>query len=478
MSRRCWNGRPFSCGLLALLTLLGLLSSIHSDRAGTRVEAVEPPRALSTAPSSTRQPQPTAPNPNDPGRTAVRLVASAPAGSNQTDWRMWRGPSANGIAAEGPEPPISWSETKNVIWKTPVPGRGHSSPILFGSQLFITTADDRQQVQSVLAFHRQTGQLLWQTSVSQGGFSAQIHPHNTHASPTVAVDGERLFVTFFHHESIQLSALSLDGKLLWQRTVGPFQPQRYRYGYAPSPTIYQDLVIVAADFDGPSHLTAFDRKTGNPRWKTDRPSLVSYSSPIVARVAGRDQLLLSGGELVASYAPLTGKLLWSTPATTMATCGTMVWDGDLVFASGGFPKSETVAIRADGSGQIVWRNNQKCYEQSMLATNGFVYAVTDNGIAYCWEAQTGKERWQARLPGGAISASPIIAAGKIYATNERSTTYVFRAQPTQFELLATNPLEQEMFASATISSGQIFMRVASRQPERQETLYCLGLVRE
>ena len=156
----------------------------------------------------------------------------------------------------------------------------------------------------------------------------------------------------------------------------------------------------------------------------------------------------------------------------------MVWDGDLVFASGGFPKSETVAIRADGSGQIVWRNNQKCYEQSMLATNGFVYAVTDNGIAYCWEAKTGKERWQARLPGGAISASPILAAGKIYATNERSTTYVFRAQPTQFELLATNPLEQEMFASATISSGQIFMRVASRQPERQETLYCLGLVRE
>lgn len=411
---------------------------------------------------------------SEAGSSLAETSSAKAAGSGSSDWRMWRGPLSNGTAAGGPEPPIHWSDTQNILWKTPIPGRGHSSPILFGNQIFLTTADDRAQVQAVLALNRQNGELLWKTPVSQGGFPQRIHPHNTHASPTVAVDGQRVFVSFYHHDAIHLSALSLDGKVIWQRLVSSFKPQRYQYGYAPSPTLYEDLVIVVGDFDGPSFLAAFDRQTGQPRWKTERPSMVSYSSPIVTRIAGRDQLLLSGGEMVASYAPQTGKLLWSTPATTMATCGTMVWDGDLVFASGGFPKSETVGIRADGSGQILWRNNQKCYEQSMLAADGYVYAVTDNGVAYCWEGKTGKEMWQNRLPGGAISASPTLAAGKVYATNERGTTYVFRAQPTSFELLATNQLGTETFASATISVGRVYLRVAHRGEERQEFLYCLG----
>ena len=158
----------------------------------------------------------------------------------------------------------------------------------------------------------------------------------------------------------------------------------------------------------------------------------------------------------------------------MATCGTMVWDGDLVFASGGYPKSETVCLRAS-DGRLVWRNDQKCYEQSMLAVDGYVYAVTDRGIAYCWRATDGREMWSSRLQGGAVSSSPILANGNIYFGNERGTFYVFKAQPTSFELVARNQLGQEAFATPTICDSRIYIRAAANSGSgRQETLYCIG----
>jgi len=398
--------------------------------------------------------------------------ASSPAASSASDWLMWRGPNLNGVAAAGQSPPTRWSETENVVWKTPVPGRGHASPTVVGNQVVLATADDQRQAQAVLAFDRQTGRQLWNTVVSTGNFPGRIHAKNTHASPTVASDGERLFVAFYRNDSIELTALSLDGKQLWQKPVGRFLPKQYEYGYAPSPTIYQGLVIVAADYEGGGHLTAFDCQTGAKKWQTPRPNKLSFSSPIVARVAGRDQLLISGCEVVASYDPNTGKPLWSTPGTTMATCGTMVWDGDLVFASGGYPKSETICVRADGSGRVVWRNNQKCYEQSMLAHEGYIYAVNDGGIAICWRASDGQQMWQSRLDGGAVSSSPILAGGHVYVANERGTMYVFRADPKSFQLVGQNQLGREAFATPAICGNQIFMRVAGAG--RQEVLYCLS----
>lgn len=152
----------------------------------------------------------------------------------------------------------------------------------------------------------------------------------------------------------------------------------------------------------------------------------------------------------------------------------MVWDGDLVFASGGYPKAETVCLKA-GSGQLVWRNDQKCYEQSMLAFDGYLYAVTDRGIAYCWRANDGTEMWTSRLAGGPVSASPILANGNIYLANEAGTVYVFKAQPTRFELVSRNQLGDEAFASPTICDSRIYMRTASSAGgKRQETLYCIG----
>ncbi len=397
----------------------------------------------------------------------------APTAMQSSDWRWWRGPNSNGKAAEGQSPPVSWSDTENVAWKIPVPGRGHSSPTIVGNKIFLTTADERSQIQSVVCFERDSGKQLWQTEVNRGGFPAKIHNKNTHATPTVASDGERLYVSFNNHDAVQVTALDLDGKQLWQQVAGPYMPRQYKYGYGPSPLLYKSLVIIASDFDGDSFLTALNSRSGKVEWKTPRLPKLSWSSPIVAHVAGREQLLISGQEMVASYDPNNGRQMWSCKATTSATCGTMVWDGDLVFASGGYPTAGTFAIRADGSGRIVWQNNQKCYEQSMLAHEGFVYGVTDRGVAYCWKADDGTERWTARL-GGPVSASPILAGGNIYLSNERGMTFVFEANPDKFVEVGRNQLGQEAFASPTICDGRVFLRVSQGGGGgRQEMLYCL-----
>ncbi|MCA9168100.1 MAG: PQQ-binding-like beta-propeller repeat protein, partial [Planctomycetales bacterium] len=374
------------------------------------------------------------------------------------DWPWWRGPLRNGIAVPQ-QPPVEFGPQQAVKWRSKVPGRGHSSPIVVGKQVFLATADEGRQVQSVLAFDRSTGRQLWQKEVSRGGFPEKNHPKNTEASSTLACDGERLFATFFHHKTVELVALTLDGNIAWRKTAGAYNPRKYEYGYAPSPLLYRGTVIVTAEYDGDSFIAAFQRDSGEEVWRIKRPNNITFSSPVVATVSGKDQMFISGAEKVVSYDPATGRQLWSVDGTTFATCGTMIWDGDIVIASGGYPKAETIAIRADGSGTIVWRNNQKCYEQSMIVVNGYIYALTDNGILFCWRSNDGKQMWRTRLK-GPVSASPVLADNAIYWANELGTLYVFRPNPEKFELLAENQIGDSSFASPAIVDGQIFLRVA------------------
>ncbi|MFN0018516.1 MAG: PQQ-binding-like beta-propeller repeat protein [Pirellulaceae bacterium] len=399
-------------------------------------------------------------------------IADFPKLNAETDWPWWRGPSRDGHAPKSAKPPTRWSETENVVWKSPLPGRGHSSPIIVGDRIFLTTADDGKQEQSVLALSRKTGKQIWAKKINQGGLP-KLHPKNTHGTPSIACDGERLFVVFCHHETVQATVFDLEGKQVWQRTISPFNPRRYEYGYAPSPLIYRGTVIFAAEYDGDSSLAAFDRESGKEIWRTPRPGNISYSSPVVAHLAGRDQLLMSGADQICSYDPNGGKLLWSVPGTTAATCGSIVWDGDIVFASGGYPKAETLAIKADGSGEVLWRNNKKCYEQSMLATGGHLYALTDDGILYCFRGSDGEEKWKERLR-GPVSASPVLAGGNIYWANELGTHYVFQPNPDKFELVHQNQLLDDSFSSPAVSGNQLFLRVAKRGGKRQEFLYCLS----
>jgi outer membrane protein assembly factor BamB len=388
------------------------------------------------------------------------------------DWTQWRGPSHNNEAEPGQNVPAEWNESKNVVWRADVPGRGHASPTITGNLVVLSTADDARQTQGVVAFDRQTGKQLWITPISQGGFPT-LHPKNTHASPTVATDGTQLFATFCHHEKVEAVALDLKGKIVWRKDVGGFRPKQYEYGYAASPTIYRDTLIVSADCDTVAWVKALKLADGKTAWEQQRPRMLNWSSPIVANIAGREQLLLSGLEKIASYDPATGKPLWETKCLTMATCGTCIWEGDLIFASGGYPDSQTVAVKADGSG-IAWSNQVKCYEQSMLVHNGFLFAFSDSGVLYCWEAKTGKEMWKQRLR-GPVSSSPLLVGDTIFATNESGTTWAFRASGKQYEPLAQNQLGDSGFASMAAVDGQLFIRTAKGDGvARKESLYCIG----
>lgn len=388
------------------------------------------------------------------------------------DWKQWRGPLGNNTAEPGQDFVLEWSDTRNVIWKTPVPGRGHSSPIVFGDLVVICSADESSQTQAVIAFDRGTGKRAWLTPISQGGFPT-LHPKNTHASSTAATDGQRIYAAFNHHEKIEVVALDLQGKVLWRADAGRFRPQAYEYGYASSPTIYNETLIVSADCDTGAWLRAFRLSDGRQAWSQERPLSLNWGSPIVARFGNREQLLLSGTSMIAAYNPLNGTPLWSTPCLTMATCGTCIWNEDTVFASGGYPDSETAAVRADGSG-VAWKNKVKCYEQSMLITGGHVYAFSDQGVFYCWNAKTGEERWKQRLR-GPVSTSPVLIGDVILATSEAGMTWAIRANPEKYELIAQNQLGDSGFASMAATGGRLYIRTAKGDgPAREETLYCIG----
>ncbi len=392
--------------------------------------------------------------------------------SPESGWWTWRGPNGNNVAASGSTAPTKYSSDR-IAWASPVPGRGHSSPIVTQKHIFLTTADTSKETQSVLAYDRRDGKPLWAQVVHRGGLPQENHRKNTEASPTVAFDGQRVIAAFYNSSAIQLTALSPEGEQLWQTSVGRYDPRAYQYGYAASPAIDRDRVIVAADFDGESFLAAHDCRTGENIWKVSRANATSFSSPIVAQVGGRDQILLSGGNMLAGYDPADGKLLWSSPVTTMATCGTVVWDGDLVFASGGYPKSETACVRGDGSGRVVWTNQQKCYEQSLLAHAGYVYAVTDAGIAHCWRATDGETMWRERL-GGLYSSSPVLVGDVIHVFNEQAEGFAFRATPDKYENVGGGKVGDEAFATPSVVGDTMYLRVARNQAaRRQEYLVAL-----
>jgi len=400
--------------------------------------------------------------------SVVALTHIAAAQDSQ-DWKNWRGPNANGVA-DGQNPPIQWSAEKNVIWATPVPGKGHASPTVVGDKILLATADQSRQTQSVLAFKRSSGEKLWETQVHAGFLGPPVHPKNTYASQTVVSDGTHAFVVFSHGGQIWVTALTLDGEKVWQKQVATYTSNR-PFGFGTSPTFQDGKLFVTCVSNGDSFVLALNPANGDEIFRIDQPKVTSYSVPVIATVAGRRQLLMSGGQQVAGYDPETGAQLWKAPAQWVTSCGTMVWDGDLVFASGGFPAQQTLAVRADGSGQVVWQNPIKVYEQSMIVVDGYLYGQAEKGIVYCWRCSDGKEMWKSRTQ-GPESASPVLAGGHLYFTNELGTTFVIEPNPKEFKLVATNQLGSSSFASMTMLDNRIYTRVADNN--QQEWLCCLG----
>lgn len=402
--------------------------------------------------------------------TGAASSQSTPIAFEKTDWPWWRGPQRNGIADADQNPPLSWSKTENILWQADVPGRGHGSPTVVGQQLFLATADEEQEIQSVLCFDRGTGKPLWKSDVHRGGF-VKCNKKASHASSSVACDGERLFINFLNDKAVYTTALDRNGKQLWQTKICDYVLHQ---GYGSSPAIYQSLVIVSADNKAGGAIAGLDRETGKVAWRIDRPKKPNYPSPIVLHIDGRDQLLMTGCDLVSSFDPLTGKKLWETDGATTECVTSTVTDGQLIYTSGGYPKNHMSALRADGSGKLAWENNVRVYVPSMLIHQEHLFAVTDAGVATCFASASGEEVWKGRL-GGTFSASPVLVGDKIYATNEEGATFIYKADTEKFELLAKNQLGNEVLATPVICGDRIYMRVAHRNGDnREEMLYCIG----
>lgn len=409
---------------------------------------------------------------------AVTLASQLPAAEpgkiavGAADWPWWRGPTRDGVAAPDQKVPLEWAKDKNVLWEAAIPGRGHGSMSIVGDCVFLATADPDAEVQSVLCLDRKTGKQLWQTEVHKGNFAKGGNGKSTHASSTPACDGEKVYTNFLNGGAIHATALDLTGKKVWQTKVTDYVLHQ---GFGSSPTVFGPLLLVTADNKGTGLLAGLDRATGKVVWSRKRPQAPNYASPIIVKVGDKEQLVLTGCDLVTSLDPLTGKENWEVKGSTTECVTSTVTDGKHVFVSGGYPKNHVAAFKLDGTG-LAWENKWRVYVPSMLVRDGHLYAVTDDGNPMCWKSDTGAEMWKGKERlAGTFTASPVMVGDHIFATNEAGRTFVFKATPKEFETVSENRLGDEAFATPAVCGGHIFMRVAVKDKgRREERVYCIG----
>ena len=391
------------------------------------------------------------------GDPAVCMVADEGEGAKY--WPRWRGPSGQGLAA-GSGYPDTWSSTQNVLWKTPVPGSGNSSPIVWGDRVFVTTAYEGGRRVSVLAYRRSDGRLLWETAAPEGRTDRGAHYKNGHASATPSTDGERIYVSFGPRG---LFALDFSGKILWQRDLGPIQAY---HGAAGSPLLYKNRIILYQDQYRDSFIAAFDTRTGQQIWRTPRDANTGWGTPIAIRVAGHDEVIVSSQQQVQAYDPDRGRELWRCRGTTYEVIPTPVVGYGMVFCSSG-RAGPTLAITPGGSGDVsrthvVWRSPRGSpFVPSPILYGEQLYMVNDMAsIVTSLEARTGEAVWQGRLGVAqreGFSASPVAVDGKVFFTNDEGDTFVLRAGRT-FELLHVNHLGERTLASPALVDGRWYIR--------------------
>ena len=402
------------------------------------------------------------------------LVLLLPVSAAAEEWPAWRGPRGDGTSSER-NLPVRWSATENVAWKTPIPGIGHSSPIVWGEHIFVTTCLLQEQQRLLLALDRRSGQVLWQRVVVTAPLERK-HRLNSFASATPATDGKYVYVTFLQYPELQVACYDYDGNLVWKRSPGKFFSM---HGFCSSPILYKDMVIVNGDQDAQAYLVALDKHTGSERWRTDRPNRTrSYCAPIIVEAAGKNQLVLSGSKCVASYDPDTGKQHWLIDGPTEQYVASLVYTEGVLFLTCGYPDFHNMGIRPDGSGNVtqthvLWHEKKvparkASYVPSPIAVGPHFFMISDLGYVRCFEAKTGKSLWMEKL-GQHHSASPVAADGLLYLPADDGTTYVLKAGSV-FEVVSRNELGEECYGSPAISRGQIFLRTLHH-------LYCIGTPR-
>jgi outer membrane protein assembly factor BamB len=384
-------------------------------------------------------------------------------------WVGWRGPGRNGVSTEGAGP-LRWSATQGVVWKTPLPGQGIASPIVWGDWVYVTTAEGAKQSElHVLAVDRRNGRVAWDRRL-WGTAPTLFHATKSGmASPTPTTDGEFIY-TFFGTGDV--FCLDLQGNLRWQRSLadeyGAFEN---RFGHTSSPLLDGDQLFIQCDHYGKSYLIALDKKSGSNLWRVDRPgSWHSWSSPQMITANGRRELLVCSSESIDAFDAATGESLWTVKGLQRECIPTAVVGLDRVFAVSG-PKGKTFCIRPGGQGDIteshvdwiVARGGP--FVPSPILVGDQLYLVDDQGIATCLDAKTGKRVWQKRIP-GEYTVSPVAAGDRIYFVNDAGETTVVRAFTRSFEELSHNPLGEPVYASPALSGGRLFLRAASH-------LYCV-----
>jgi outer membrane protein assembly factor BamB len=404
---------------------------------------------------------------------AVSLLAVA-SPARAEDWPGWRGPRGDGTSAEK-QVPVQWDATKGegVAWSAEIPGEGHSSPIVLGKRVFVTSAMPAREERLLLCLDRDSGKELWRRTVLTSPLERK-HRENSYASSTPATDGKRVFVSFLDGDNAVLAAYDLDGKQQWVVQPGVFHSQ---HGFSSSPVVFEDKVIVNGDHDGDAWIAALSREDGHTIWKIDRENKTrSYCTPIIRDLAGRTQMILSGSKCVASYDPRNGKRHWIIDGPTEQFVASIVYNAkhDMLFMTGGFPAHHILGIKPDGQGnvtdtKIVWRTNKGVsYVPSPISEGDYFLVVSDGGVASCFHAATGEMYWQERV-GPHAHSSIVSANGLVYFTTDDGATTVVKPGPT-FEVVAHNALGEPTESSPAISEGHVFLRGAKH-------LYCLGAKR-
>jgi len=426
----------------------------------------------------------------------ITLTVNALAGN----WPQWRGPDGSGISNEK-NLPSEWSPTRNIKWKTPIDGRSHSSPIVWGNRVFLTTAiegpvvpgakavkhvvegdkeflhpdsvgADRKHTFKVIALDRETGKILWQSTAWEGTPYDNRHRKSSYAASTPATDG-KLVYAFFGTEG--LYAYDFKGNLAWKTQLGNLGT--VGMGTGTSPILFGDLVIVQCDEENgaSSFIVALDKKTGKEVWKTARKVQVSWATPLLVKTATRTELITSGTEMVISYDPATGKELWRHKGVESNAIPSPVANNEMVFLVAGFPAKIALAIRLGQNGDLTgtpnvpWKYEKgTAYVPSPIVYGDYLYLTTDRGILTCIDTKTGEVKYEGgRIPIPAtFTASPVAFEGKILMTSEDGDTFMVKAGP-KHEVLGTNSVGEPVYASPAIADGRIFIR-------GEKNLYCIG----
>ncbi|MEZ5353263.1 MAG: PQQ-binding-like beta-propeller repeat protein [Bryobacteraceae bacterium] len=381
------------------------------------------------------------------------------------DWPEFRGPSGQGVSAET-DLPLAWSPTENVAWKTPVPGRGWSSPSIAHDRVWLTTAvpvpdaDPGARSLRLMAFDRETGAQTLDLEVFRLDDAGKQHQKNSFASPTPLVEDDRVYV---HFGKLGTAAVTTAGEILWKRQF----EYAYQHGSGGSPVLYKNLLLFSCDGTDVQFVVALDKTTGETVWKKDRPrpGTMAFTTPLLIDVDGKAQLISPSAFRTVAYDPATGEELWQVRyGKGFSNVPRPVFAHGLVYLCTGFYEPELLAVKPDGAGDVtdthvVWRYGRGVpLTPSPLVVGDEIYIVSDNGILTCLDAKTGEVRYKERL-GGNFSASPVLAAGRIYFQSEEGETIVIAPGP-QFQRLGGSAMDEATLASLAPSNGSIFLRTA------------------